>query len=343
VAGWLHAAGPIQREFDGDWLSGTVKLELSVGDGEVHCSAITVRARKDGPLTARGLRDIPLGAFVRMATAITLVPRETTADGRTIINMTPAKYAPLEVSAPRPQRRWETKRRHLNNDDLTQSAIRRRLEVERSNIWSYTHERDRDGGLIEMHQDGSLPQARQDGLVEEAVGEELLLYDLESHTAHCLSPIAGSVWRHCDGGHDVTELAQLAGVDESLVADALLELREKGLLLAEPELTQSTISGESRREAIVRAARYGAAAAAGSMIVSATAATPAMASSGEEIFEEEKEKKPFMCEKKTTTTNCCLCKTACGFVSYGETECKEKCIKSFGGFIKWEEKAVCKN
>lgn len=43
---------------------------------------------------------------------------------------------------------------------------------------------------------------------------------------------------------------------------------------------QSTVPGESRREAIVRVARYGAAAAAGSMIVSATAATPAMASSG---------------------------------------------------------------
>jgi hypothetical protein len=96
---------PFSAKFEGDWLPGTVELELSVGDGEVHCSAITVRTRDGGPLTARGLRDIPLGAFVRMATAITLVPRETTADGQTIINMTPPKYAPLEISAPRPQRR----------------------------------------------------------------------------------------------------------------------------------------------------------------------------------------------------------------------------------------------
>jgi hypothetical protein len=96
---------PFSAKFDGDWLPGTVELELAVGDGDVHCTTIAVHARQGEPLTARGLRDIPLGAFIRMATAITLVPRETTADGRTIINMTPPKYAPLEVSAPRPQRR----------------------------------------------------------------------------------------------------------------------------------------------------------------------------------------------------------------------------------------------
>ncbi len=134
-----------------------------------------------------------------------------------------------------------------------------------------------------MHEHESPPRARKDGLLEETVGEELLLYDRDSHTAHCLSPIAASIWQHCDGKRDVTELAELAGASENLVADALHELREKDLLDAEPKLMQSTIPGESRREAIGRAVRYGAAAAAGSMIVSATAATPAMASSGEVI------------------------------------------------------------
>src|SRR5579863_295005 len=112
-----------------------------------------------------------------------------------------------------------------------------------------------------MYEHGSLPRARRDGLLEEPVGEELLLYDQESHTAHCLSPIAACVWRHCDGERDVAELGRLAGASEGLVAGALYELREKDLLVAEPELMQSTVSGESRREAIVRVARYGAAAA----------------------------------------------------------------------------------
>ena len=133
-----------------------------------------------------------------------------------------------------------------------------------------------------MHQDGSLPRARRDGLLEETLGEELLLYDQDSHTAHCLSPMATCVWRHCDGERDVTELAELAGASKDLVADVLHELHEKDLLDAEPALTESAIPGVSRREAIVRVARYGAAAAGASMIVSATAATPAMASSEEE-------------------------------------------------------------
>jgi hypothetical protein len=150
-----------------------------------------------------------------------------------------------------------------------------------------------------MHEHGSLPRARQDGLLKEVVGEELLLYDRDSHTAHCLSPVAACVWRHCDGEHDLAELAVLAGVSDDLVASALYDLREKDLLDAEPALTQSTIPGESRREAIGRVARYGAAAAAGSMIVSATAATPAMASSGEEL-------PTATCRPGSST--CCICK-----------------------------------
>jgi hypothetical protein len=133
-----------------------------------------------------------------------------------------------------------------------------------------------------MHKHGSLPRARKDGLLEETVGEELLLYDRNSHTAHCLSPIAANVWRNCDGERDVTELAALIGANENLVADALQELREKDLLDPELTLMQSPVPGISRREAIGRVARYGATAAAGSLIVSAAAATPAMASSGEE-------------------------------------------------------------
>jgi hypothetical protein len=157
-----------------------------------------------------------------------------------------------------------------------------------------------------MYEYGSLPRARQDGLLEETVGEELLVYDQNSHTAHCLSPIAASVWRHCDGERDVSELAVLAGASESLVADALYELREKNLLDAEPELTPGIGASESRREAIVRVTRYGAAAAAGSMIVSATAATPAMASSTEWEINEGETEKGLRCNG-TSTRNCCIC------------------------------------
>jgi hypothetical protein len=165
-----------------------------------------------------------------------------------------------------------------------------------------------------MHQDG-LPRARRDGLLEETVGEELLLYDQDSHIAHCLSPIAACVWRHCDGERDVTELAGLAGASKDLVADALDELREKELLLdAESTLMQSTVPGISRREAVGRIARVGAAVAATSLIVSATAATPAMASSVEN------------CEPATNRT-CCLCENTkyCKPDFVNANECKTWC------------------
>jgi hypothetical protein len=167
-----------------------------------------------------------------------------------------------------------------------------------------------------MYEYGPLPRARQDGLLEEAVGEELLLYDQESHTAHCLSPVAACVWRHCDGEHDLARLAQLVGASEDLVADALHELRAKDLLDAEPQLVGSAVPGESRREAIVRAARYGAAATAGSMIVSATAATPAMASSEEAVAS---------CRPGNEGETCCLCTTGGGWSGLASKEvCEEQ-------------------
>jgi hypothetical protein len=165
-----------------------------------------------------------------------------------------------------------------------------------------------------MHEDGSLPQARRDSLLEETVGGELLLYDQNSHIAHCLSPIAACVWRHCDGERDVTELAELAGTSKDLVTDALSELREKDLLDVEPALImQSSVPGVSRREAIGRVARYGAAAAGASLIVSATAATPAMAAS-----------KCVGC-KSGGTSDCCICEDkSCAKVG-SEKECEKYC------------------
>jgi hypothetical protein len=178
-----------------------------------------------------------------------------------------------------------------------------------------------------MYEYGSLPRARQDGLVEEAVGEELLLYDQESHTAHCLSPIAACVWRHCDGEHDLAGLAHLVGASKDLVADALHELREKDLLVAEPALIESTIPGESRREAITRAARYGAAAAT-PFVVSAVAATPAMASSGEEAVG---------CCECFVNVEGCLCVVG-GVTS---KECSKICKAEGLPFSRWNASQKC--
>lgn len=174
-----------------------------------------------------------------------------------------------------------------------------------------------------MHEHGSIPQARQDGLLVEKVGEELLIYDQDSHIAHCLSPIAGSVWRHCDGEREVTELIQLAGVSENLVADALHELREKNLLDADPQL-EGTVPGISRREAIVRGVRISAAAAAVPLIVSATAPTPAMAES-------------FHCvDTELEHDSCCRCvNLTCASAPHSKEECEKKCTEAGSTVKEW--------
>jgi hypothetical protein len=183
-----------------------------------------------------------------------------------------------------------------------------------------------------MQEHGSLPRARQDGLLEETVGEELLLYDRDSHTAHCLTPIAACVWRRCDGEHDVTELAEFTGVSEDMVADALHELREKNLLVTEPQLMQSTVPGVSRREAIGRAARYGAAAGGASLIASATAATPAMASSISKCIGED------------VKTSCCVCKDGTCITTEKEIsaeECDKRECKNHEGEEEYVSKGKC--
>jgi hypothetical protein len=177
-----------------------------------------------------------------------------------------------------------------------------------------------------MHEHGSLPRARRKGLLEETLGDELLLYDQNNDTAHCLSPIAACVWRHCNGERDVTGLALLAGTNEGLVADALRELREQNLLDAKTEL----VPGESRREAIVRVGRYAAAAAGASMIVSAAAATPAMAASGELVCKEMKDE------------TCCRCLKSCTNGIASKEECEKKiCEAKKESFIGWEEDKHC--
>jgi hypothetical protein len=137
---------------------------------------------------------------------------------------------------------------------------------------------------------------------------------------------------HCDGERDVTELAELTGASESLVADALHELRKKELLAAEPTVIPNTVPGVSRREAIVRVARVGAAAVGGALIVSATAATPAMALSREACT-----------PNSGHNESCCICQDHFCITSIPEItskKCEEEC-KTHGGLKVWAAEAHC--
>lgn len=80
------------------------------------------------------------------------------------------------------------------------------------------------------------PLARKDHCAVEVVREETLVYDLKTHRAHCLNPVAAMVWQACDGKTSAAEMARrLSGhfqaeVSEKAVRQALAELREAHLL-----------------------------------------------------------------------------------------------------------------
>ena len=80
------------------------------------------------------------------------------------------------------------------------------------------------------------PKRREDGVKIENFEGEVLVYDLQQHTAHCLNGIAVNVWNLSDGTLSVDRIAariaadQGTEPDEALVWRALEELDKANLL-----------------------------------------------------------------------------------------------------------------
>lgn len=81
-----------------------------------------------------------------------------------------------------------------------------------------------------------LAKARQDQLITKEVAGELIVYDRESHRAHCLNSTAAFVWTHCDGRTSVARMARLledeikAKVEPDIILYALEQLNNSKLL-----------------------------------------------------------------------------------------------------------------
>ena len=81
-----------------------------------------------------------------------------------------------------------------------------------------------------------LPTMREQGLVIDDLPDEVLVYDLENHKAHCLNRSAALVWRACDGKSSSAAIARrlTAELDspfsEDLVVLALNQLEKLDLL-----------------------------------------------------------------------------------------------------------------
>jgi len=79
-------------------------------------------------------------------------------------------------------------------------------------------------------------RARKEGLLVHPLADEVLVYDLVSHKAHCLNLTAAIVWKHCDGTHSVASLAGIVRreldtiFDEQIVWLAIRQLDQARLL-----------------------------------------------------------------------------------------------------------------
>jgi hypothetical protein len=104
------------------------------------------------------------------------------------------------------------------------------------------------------------PESRKDQLLAQEVGQELVVYDQQTHTAHRLNRTAAMVWRLADGKRSVGDIASIVHdtVDlpgdeeaEELVRVALKELDGTGLLVRGLTKADEPIS---RRRMLVMAA-----------------------------------------------------------------------------------------
>jgi hypothetical protein len=128
------------------------------------------------------------------------------------------------------------------------------------------------------------PIARTEGLVVKQLDDEVLIYDLERHRAHCLNQASALVWRACDGTRAVPELTAMIeesapGWDEDTTNLALSQL-EKRHLLSDPLPPHQGERTLTRRDVFRKAAFTGLAIGVGIPVVkSIVAPTPAQAAS----------------------------------------------------------------
>jgi coenzyme PQQ synthesis protein D (PqqD) len=102
------------------------------------------------------------------------------------------------------------------------------------------------------------PTARRDGLVLRELPDELLVYDTETHEAHCLNETAAFVWKQCDGTASVAEIGDRlratfgAEIDDEVVWHSLEDLWKRQLL--EGEAAPAREGSMSRSTVLKRAA-----------------------------------------------------------------------------------------
>jgi len=102
-----------------------------------------------------------------------------------------------------------------------------------------------------------LALARNEELVIQDLPDEVLVYDLKSHKAHCLNKTAAFIWKNCDGQKTAEEIAKMMETEwrTPVTEDAVwftLNKLGKADLLQEPIVLPEAKAGMSRRSAVRR-------------------------------------------------------------------------------------------
>lgn len=124
------------------------------------------------------------------------------------------------------------------------------------------------------------PRARREGLVVRPLPDELVVYDVERHQAHCLNRTAALVFRRADGQHTVGDIAgalrrELKIPDTERLAWLALHRLDRAHLLDQVPAPLSGLAGASRRDLLRRAGLAAALLPAVASILAPTAAEAA--------------------------------------------------------------------
>lgn len=125
------------------------------------------------------------------------------------------------------------------------------------------------------------PVARESGLVIEQLDDELLVYDLDRHKAHCLNSTAARVWHLCDGKTSASGMATRlrkelqVPVDDEVVWLALRRLGKANLLRERVTPPTELAFRSSRRDLMKKVALVG-----GLSIITILSPTAAEAATG---------------------------------------------------------------
>jgi hypothetical protein len=154
------------------------------------------------------------------------------------------------------------------------------------------------------------PRAREKDLIVQRSGEEILVYDISTGEAKCLSPSAAFVWGRCDGLKSAKEIAEefekelRSPVSVDFVQLAFDELARNGLVNIPAD---AAAYGVSRRQMIKKAG------------LTTMAALPVVASL---IAPTAVSAQSCIPNNLTCTTSSQCCSSCCKNVGGGVNECK---------------------